>query len=284
MLTPHQISSRRPDHGRRSGGWKARKRPLHQSRAGVASFVVVIGLSIAASVLFAATAAPGPAVGFGVAALILFLLVGTGLVPQWLAARLQAGLPPPPPIPCNDRVAIVILGDGTSLNPATNVREPHWISYSRLTKAAALYRAATDAGTTCRIFIAGERTRYDRAQFAVTYPPVLESLGVPLSCVESEETGRNTYRHAELVMRRVREESLRHVFLVTSGLHLKRAALYFAQFGATPHLVAADYIPAVLSPVPLGYNFAVAEIAWHQVVGILRLHLYNALGWNRKPQ
>jgi hypothetical protein len=35
--------------------------------------------------------------------------------------------------------------------------------------------------------------------------------------------------------------------------------------------------------VPLAYNFAVADIALHEYLGIMRYHVYNALGWNSAP-
>lgn len=34
--------------------------------------------------------------------------------------------------------------------------------------------------------------------------------------------------------------------------------------------------------LPLGFNFAIADLSFHDYVGIARLHLYNKLGWNKR--
>ena len=70
------------------------------------------------------------------------------------------------------------------------------------------------------------------------------------------------------------------LFLVTSGLHLRRALLYFGHFGVYPTPCAADRITPLLSILPVGYNFAIADFAAHEYVGIVRYYVYNLLGWN----
>ena len=39
-------------------------------------------------------------------------------------------------------------------------------------------------------------------------------------------------------------------------------------------------VGGVLSWLPLSYNFAMADLALHEYTGIVRYHVYNAMGWN----
>ncbi len=64
------------------------------------------------------------------------------------------------------------------------------------------------------------------------------------------------------------------LFLVTSGLHLPRALLYFGYFGRYPTPCAADYIVPHMSILPIGYNLAIADFAAHEYIGdVALLHL-----------
>jgi uncharacterized SAM-binding protein YcdF (DUF218 family) len=58
--------------------------------------------------------------------------------------------------------------------------------------------------------------------------------------------------------------------MISSGLHLPRALLYFSHFGVNPTPCAADYIVPSVSIFPIGYNFAIADLAVHEYLGILR--------------
>jgi uncharacterized SAM-binding protein YcdF (DUF218 family) len=138
--------------------------------------------------------------------------------------------------------------------------------------AAALHRAAISAGATSRIVIAGERTRSDKVSDA-SYGRTLRNLGIADSQIMEEDQGLNTYQHARNISEIVKAHPAETVCLVTSALHLRRALLYFGAFGVRPDPFPSDYIP-------IGYNFAVADIALHQYIGILRFHVYEALGLN----
>jgi uncharacterized SAM-binding protein YcdF (DUF218 family) len=70
------------------------------------------------------------------------------------------------------------------------------------------------------------------------------------------------------------------VFLVTSGIHLRRSLLYFGHFGIRGQPVRADFVSAMLSPIPLSYNFLLADLAIHEYVGVLRYYVYQFMGWN----
>jgi uncharacterized SAM-binding protein YcdF (DUF218 family) len=70
------------------------------------------------------------------------------------------------------------------------------------------------------------------------------------------------------------------VVLVTSGVHLRRAELYFRHFGIRAVPVRADYVDAVITPVPQAYNFLLMDVALHEYTGLARYRVYNLLGWN----
>jgi hypothetical protein len=44
--------------------------------------------------------------------------------------------------------------------------------------------------------------------------------------------------------------------------------------------VGCGPVPALASPIPLAYNFALADLAVHEYTGILRYYVYQQLGWN----
>ena len=68
--------------------------------------------------------------------------------------------------------------------------------------------------------------------------------------------------------------------LVSSGVHVRRATLYFSHFLDHVTAVRADYLQPILASVPLGYNIALTDLALHEYAGIARYHVYQRLGWN----
>jgi uncharacterized SAM-binding protein YcdF (DUF218 family) len=73
-----------------------------------------------------------------------------------------------------------------------------------------------------------------------------------------------------------------NAYLVTSALHMKRALFYFGSFGLRLEPFPSDYNHAPRQLLPVGYNFAVADIALHQYIGILRFLIYETCGLNRR--
>ncbi len=69
-------------------------------------------------------------------------------------------------------------------------------------------------------------------------------------------------------------------WLVSSGIHLRRSVLYFTHFGVAAQPVRADYVSAMMSPIPLSYNFLVADLALHEYAGVVRYFVYQRMGWN----
>lgn len=219
-----------------------------------------------------------------VASVLLLVLVGNGLIVRWLVTALQAPEFFRKPKDFGGTVAIVLLGDGNVLEPGTNRLVPGWLAYSRIECAAQLYLTVTSAGSISKIVVTGDGSGATGDRRTSVYAERLQALGVPAVHINVEGHGRNTYRQAELTGVILGTQPYDHLFLVTSGLHMRRALRYFEHFGLRPTPVASDLVAVSFTPIPLGQNFAIADIALHQFVGLLRLRVYNALGLNKPSE
>jgi uncharacterized SAM-binding protein YcdF (DUF218 family) len=210
----------------------------------------------------------------------LFLAVGCGLVPAWLLDNLQSAYNEKPTVKWGKRNAIVLLGAGTEKIPGTGVVEPATFSYARIVETAELYNDCRKAKAVCNIVVSGGDAKHNGSPEASVYRSSLLRLDIEASDVILESDSMNTWQNAQFTTTALRRIDADHLLLVSSGIHLRRSELYFAHFGVAATPVRADYVRAVLSPLPLAYNFAVADFALHEYVGIARYHVYNALGWN----
>lgn len=218
------------------------------------------------------------------ASVLLFVLVGNGPIVRWLVTALQAPEFFRKPRDFGGTTAIVLLGDGNVLEPGTNRLVPGWLAYSRIECAAQLYFAATGGGARSKIIVTGDDSGSRGDRTTSVYAERLQALGVPAAHINVEGHGRNTYRQAELTGAILGLQPYDHLLLVTSGLHMRRAMRYFEHFGLRPTPVASDLVTVNYTPIPLGQNFAIADIALHQFVGLLRLRVYNTLGLNKPSE
>lgn len=252
-----------------------------ESRGGFISTVALILLFIVGTIAVAALQRWDVVLPVAVACAAVFVLIGNGFLARWLARSLQEPAFFRKPEVFGGVSAIVLLGDGNIVEPNSGEALPAWLAYSRIERACELYHAATAAGASCRIIVTGD----DSSDLGVAKDPVyvqrLRALGAPAADIRVEGKGRNTYRQAELTSEILRAERYDRVFMVTSGLHMKRALRYFLHFGVSAIPVASDYVTGNLTLLPLGSNFAIADIALHQYAGLARLRIYNAMGWNK---
>jgi uncharacterized SAM-binding protein YcdF (DUF218 family) len=209
-----------------------------------------------------------------------------GLVPHAFADRLQRpfSVRQPAHATFGSSVSIILLVEGSVTDPRTQEAAPSWIAGSRIVMAAGLHRAALASGAKSRIIIAGERTRADQSVLPSSYTRALTTLGVDGSDVVEENKGLNTYEHARNISGILKAQPAETAYLVTSALHMKRALLYFGSFGIHPDPFPSDFIHVPRLLLPIGYNFAVADIALHQYIGILRFHIYEMTGLNRRSR
>ena len=223
--------------------------------------------------------------GFVIAftALALFFGVGCGPIPALLLADLQSGYFANVIMPERQSVAIVLLGNGTERvvdAPRSVTVEVGPLAYGRLAKALELYLACKRVDNHCLIVVTGGDPQHHGASEAAVYGFQLRQLGVDPGDLVLEERSLNTFQNAEYTAPLLSAHPVYQVYLVSSGIHLRRALLYFGHFGVRPQPVRADYISAMLSSIPLSYNFLVTDLALHEYEGVLRYFVYERMGWN----
>jgi uncharacterized SAM-binding protein YcdF (DUF218 family) len=215
-----------------------------------------------------------------VVSVVWFLGVGCGPVPAWLLGNLQAPYAARPSLEWGARNAIVLLGAGTARIADTNLIEPGIFSYPRLVEAAGLYLDCRKTRSDCKIVVSGGDAQRHGMPEASVYRDALVRIGIPAADILAEANSMNTWQNAQFTSELLKTLGADRVLLISSGIHLRRSLIYFAHFGVTPVPVRADYLRAVSSWLPLSYNFALADFALHEYIGIARYHVYNAMGWN----
>ncbi len=212
--------------------------------------------------------------------LLLIAGVGCGPVPSWLMRGLQGDYASAPPQHWQARTAIVLLGAGTLRDPAHGTVEPSFFANGRILTAVAQYHACHAAGGDCKVLASGGDALRNGAPEAAVYLDALIRAGVPATDVLLEDRSLSTWHNAQFSKPILDTYAPQHTVLITSGLHMRRSLLYFAHFGIEPQPVRGDLIEPLWSFYPLSWNFAVADAALHEYIGIARYHVYNALGWN----
>lgn len=213
-----------------------------------------------------------------VLAAIGFLVVGCGPLSAWLLERLQSGYESTPAVAWEARNAIVLLGAGT-VRVAGTV-EPGVFAYPRITKAAQLYHDCKKAAQDCKIVVCGGDAAHQGVSEASVYRDGFVRLGIDPADVLTETDSMNTWQNAQFTSAVLQRRGADRVVLVSSAIHLRRSELYFAHFGVTAIPIRADYLHAVISTLPMSYNFVLADFALHEYLGIARYYVYNLLGWN----
>lgn len=214
-------------------------------------------------------------------AVIAFLAVGCGPVPIALMTRLQSAYAMPVPLAWGQRNVIVLLGAGDARVVGSDRVEPNLFAYGRINRAVDLYRDCREgAQRLCRIQVSGGDAQHLGRPEAQVYYENLLRLGVAPEDLIIESRSMNTWQNAQFSAPLLKAWRADRILLVSSGYHLRRGALYFRHFGIDATPVRADYINGLHSWLPLSYNFTVADLALHEYVGVLRYHVYNAMGWN----
>jgi uncharacterized SAM-binding protein YcdF (DUF218 family) len=228
-----------------------------------------------------------------VVAVALFFGVGCGPIPAFLLTDLQSGYSAAATVREAGATAIILLGNGTERvvatggptsasppPPAPAAVEVAPLAYGRLVKAVELYRTCRLKNSHCTIVVTGGDPQHHGASEAAVYSARLQQLGVEPTDILTEGRSLNTWQNAQYTATVLSAHPADQVFLVTSGIHLRRSLLYFGHFGIRGQPVRADFVSAMLSPIPLSYNFLLADLAIHEYVGVLRYSVYQFMGWN----
>lgn len=214
--------------------------------------------------------------------ILCFIGIGNGFVPALLLKQLQAPFLELSLPQWKSKNAIVLLGAGVVKLPGTKIIHPTIMAYSRINTAAFLYFNCISSHKKCEIIISGGDALKVGESEATVYQNALTDLGVNHSDILLESNSMNTYKNAEFTSAILNKNEFDQVILVTSGIHLRRALLYFSHFGVYPKPACADYLVSRIGFLTLGYNFAMTDFAIHEYLGIARFHIYNFLGWNKE--
>jgi uncharacterized SAM-binding protein YcdF (DUF218 family) len=213
--------------------------------------------------------------------LISFYLFGSGLAALFLMPNLELSQNNKNITPIWEKNnAIILLGAGNVKLPQGEVK-PSFFAYSRIYEAANLYFLCKKTANQCTIIASGGYVSKIHKSEAEIYAGRLVALGVNKDDIILESKSTNTYKNAEFSSAIIKAKKYDQIFLVTSGLHLKRSLLYFSNFGILPKPIMADYVTPQFSLIPIGYNFAITDFFIHEYIGIARFYIYNFLGLNK---
>ena len=217
-----------------------------------------------------------------VVVVVLFVLVGCGVLPRLLLQRLQASYALRPALAWAPHNAIVLL-TGDSIDVPGDEVEPSMSAYGRITEAAVLYRDCRQAQVSCKVLVSGGDPSHLDTTLAASYGRVLRELGVPADDLILESRSNNTWQNAQFSRPLLAGMDAPRTWLVSSAWHLRRSVLYFDHFGIVATPVRADYLRGQISLWPSASNIVLTDIALHEYLGIARYHWYNLLGRNAPP-
>lgn len=212
--------------------------------------------------------------------IILFWLDGTGIPAKLALNTLQQYDVAKPQF--QSRNAIIVLGGGTAQPPSPQLAQPSILSYSRIMEGARLYFLCKNKNKICKIIVSGgDPLRVGKTESEV-YKWKLINLHIPADDVLTEMKSFNTYQNAKFTKSIVDENKFDNLILVTSNLHMTRALKHFAQFDMKATAAPSDYIAVKPSWLPSSYHLALLDFAVHEYAGMVRIKVYDAMGWNKR--
>ncbi len=206
--------------------------------------------------------------------------VGSGPLTKVLLDNLQDGYQDSRvPAAWPQRSVIVLLGMGT-VNVPPNEVEVGPLSFGRIATAADAYLSCRRGGGQCTVLVTGGAKHARDAAEADVYARQLVRLGVAERDLVLEGSSDSTWENAKFSSPLLKRLEPQKTYLVTSGVHMRRALIYFRHFGVEAVPIRSDYLQPWNTVVPMAYNFALADLAMSEYRGMLRYRFYNAMGWN----
>ncbi len=216
--------------------------------------------------------------------LLLLWLGGNGMIAAMLLKPLEAPYARLLAPRWGERNVVVMLGLGLVRPDGTDDLQPIVLSHSRILEALRLHRNCVNCGKSCKLLITGGDTAGFGATEAAICAGLALELGVPGDDLILEPESLNTFRNAELTGRIVEAHGFDRIVLVTSAFHMRRSMMYFANFRIPCEASVADCLQAIPTPVPVGVNLAMVDIAIREHLGILKYWIYSALDLNPGPR
>ncbi len=223
---------------------------------------------------------------FGIVALALLLVFSNGWVAGWLASTLEWRLLPQGDLPQAD--AIVLLGGGTRAQEYPRTMTEVSEAGDRLFHAVRLYREDKAP----QIIVTGGAIEWmgSAAPEAEGMRELLEFMGVPSQAIVSDAAARNTYENALNVRVLADELGVERILLVTSALHMPRAAAIFQKQGFSVIPAPTDFLATQAAAGAPGKGVSGAlyqllpdaqylEISTRVFKEYLGMAVYRARGW-----
>lgn len=212
-------------------------------------------------------------------AVFVLLFVGQGWMPGLFLNGLQS-TPPLQQVDWKERNVIVVLGIGSVKWPNQLYLTTHPLGFSRLHEAARLYFLCKQALKSCSILASGGDPQGNGISEAEVMKRELLEIALPESDILIESKSKNTFQNAQFSSELLRSQNFNQTIVVTSGIHLGRAVLYFSHFNIHALGSPSDRLEPIPSLFPIAHNFAFNDIAIHEYSGFLRYRFYNWMGWN----
>lgn len=242
--------------------------------------LALVGLMVFTGWIFVRRSWRKTGMGLGLLGMCWLLAAGTGLATGPLLAGLQGRVSIDMRGDWTERSAIVVLGVGLAEGMRGSEREvPVW-GFGRLVRVMELYRECAASRDDCQVVVSGGMGREGNRE-ADAYGEALQKMGLPEQALKYERASMNTWENARYTATLLRGEGRTEPVLVTSALHVRRALEYFGAFGLDADAVASDFLEPELSWYPTALNVAMADLALHEYLGIVRFHVYEALDVNK---
>lgn len=185
---------------------------------------------------------------------------------------------------CAPAVSIIVLGGGTRFDDALHQYVPLGDSETKLETALALYGRCTQAASKCTFFLSGGDPQRHGISEAETFRRELLAMGIPDRDIRVEGKSLNTYQNAKFTTPMLGSAGASQIYLVTAPYHMRRALELFDRFGVVPIAIASP-LPAprehdtIRAIRPLLENVRLTIIGVHELLGLLQIRVYAALGW-----
>lgn len=205
---------------------------------------------------------------------LLFWLIGSGFLTNIAIKPLL--FRSPNTLIWRERNAIIVLGGGTTKDIFTHRVYPAPFSYSRIIEGMRLYKSCKSItpARICRIIVSGSDVSKTGRSEAHAYQYVFLTLGVQPGDILLENHSRNTAENALFTRVIVKREGFNTIYLVTSGVHMKRAVLYFSQNGMDVIPAPSDALRTKMT-LPISYNFLLANLVLHEYLGLLKFYFHR---------
>ena len=191
------------------------------------------------------------ALGLGSAALVWLWLWSLPVASNWLIGQVEARYPVVAVQALPEAQAIVVLGGAmraaTLAQPLPGLGD----ASDRVWHAARLYHAGK---APLLVLSGGTDPHVNLTSEAEAMRVLLHDLGVPDSAMLLEGNSRTTQENARFTADLLRQRGIDHILLVTSALHMSRAASHFEAVGLRVTPAATDHevnpAPGVLGWLP----------------------------------